>query len=307
MRPATMAVQDLLAGWGPDTNIREFELYTFTLEGGEVLRYSGGQCGLQAPAPDTNSPLLVFPLGPGFKHNSIKEQIGVQVGELEIEVHAGPDDMLALGAAITWQRALWAGLFDGAWCALWRAYVQPPLNVVGTITRFYGPVGDVELGRTRPLIKVKSALDLLDVQFPKRLFQSACGYDFGAPGCDYDRVLGKNALGTSTGLGAVNITCLAGSSAGQILTSFTPATADDYDNGTIIATSGANNGYKRTLRQLISGVIYLFQPWIFPVVAGVDTFQLLPGCAHTQAACARRQNSLRFGGYPYIPPPEAAV
>lgn len=315
-RPCIAGLQTLLEGWTPDTNIRRFDLYTFTLSGGEILRFSGGQCGLQAPAPNTSTPLFIFPLGPGLQHNGIKEQVGVQVGELEIEVHAGPNDKLALGSPITWQRALWGGLFDGAWCSLWRAYVVPTLpamTVVGTISRFFGPVGDVELGRTKPIIRVKTALDLLDTQMPKRLFQSACGWDYGMPGCDVDRVNGLNADGASNGLAAVDINCLAGSSQSQIVTLFVPTTADDYDNGTIVSTSGANNGYKRTLRQLDSaGIISLFHPWIFPVDAGNDTFQLLSGCAHTEAACARRLNDAaggpnRYGGFPNIPPPEAAI
>jgi len=57
MRPATTALQALLASWTPDTDIKMADLYTFTLQGGEVLRYSGIQTALSAPAPDTDLPL----------------------------------------------------------------------------------------------------------------------------------------------------------------------------------------------------------------------------------------------------------
>jgi hypothetical protein len=55
-----------------------------------------------------------------------------------------------------------------------------------------------------------------------------------------------------------------------------------------------------------SAIVYFLKPFIFPLVPG-DSFNLLPGCSLTQAACADRQNSARYGGFPQIPPPESAV
>ena len=47
--------------------------------------------------------------------------------------------------------------------------------------------------------------------------------------------------------------------------------------------------------------------WLEPVTVG-DGFELLPGCDHTLATCQGTFNNLsRFGGFPYIPPPELAV
>jgi hypothetical protein len=62
-----------------------------------------------------------------------------------------------------------------------------------------------------------------------------------------------------------------------------------------------------TMCGLTGGILYQLQPWLSPVAVG-DTFQLLPGCDHTTATCnATFQNLDRFGGFPYIPPPEAAA
>jgi hypothetical protein len=221
---------------------------------------------------------------------------------------------LGLGGTLTWQAALQAGLFDGGWCRVWRAYLSSG-NVVGTISRFFGRVGDVEIGRTKTVIHVNSLTDLLTAQMPRRLFQAACTHIFGEPGtgmCGYDRVNGTNAVGAATGIGAQTITCDVTSTQSVIFTDFVPSPSTAYDNGSIIGLSGQNAGYTRTIGQLDSsiapsGVFYL-KPWIFPVAAGTDTFQLLPGCDHTLTTCSGTfQNQLRFGGFPDIPPPEAAV
>jgi hypothetical protein len=337
MRPATTALQALLASWTPDTDIKMADLYTFTLQGGEVLRYSGIQTALSAPAPNTDpatdgSPLYGFALGPPIERTKITERIGLDVSKVDITVYAGPDDTLGLGGGMTWQAALWAGLFDGAWCRVWRAYITPPATVVGTISRFFGRVGEVEVGRTKTRIQVNGLTDLLTVQMPRRLFQAGCMHVFGGRDandsvigmCGYDRVHGQNALGDSTGIGEQIITCQAStdgarvSDQGVIYTRFQPSPSTVYDNGSIVGVTGQNAGYTRTIGKIdfnayFDGIgalypIYFLKPFVFPVVAGTDQFQLLPGCDHTLATCTNTfQNQLRFGGFPDIPPPESAI
>jgi hypothetical protein len=328
MRPATTALQTLLASWGPDVDIQMADLYQFTLQGGEVLGYSSFQTALSAPAPNTDTPLLYFALGPPIERTKITEKIGVEVGHIDVTVYAGPNDELGLGGTLTWQAALHAGLFDGAWCRVWRAYITPPATVVGTISRFFGRVGEVEVGRTKTRIQVNSLTDLLTVQMPRRLFQAGCPLVFGenltAGSCSYDRIAGKNALGVSTGIGQELITCQVStdhvdtSNQSVIYTRFAPSPSTAYDNGSIIGLTGANARYTRTLGKIgfnayfdtIGALypIYFLKPWIFPVVAGTDTFQLLPGCDHTLATCTNTfQNQLRYGGFPDVPPPESAI
>jgi hypothetical protein len=309
MKPVNPALAALIDSWGPDTNIQMGNLFVFSLQGGEVLTYSGYQTALRAPAPNTTSPLLTFYLGPGFKLSKISEKIGTEVSETDIELYAGANDMVLPGGTLTWQQAIWSGLFDGATCKIWRAFITPNDNaVVGTVYEFYGRIGDIEIGRTKTLIRVKSLLDLLTVQMPRRLFQATCNHIFGGPMCGYDRVNGLNASGVPTGIGQVPFNSGPGSDQRQINTGgFMPfPTGAEYDNGSIIGVTGANAGYTRTIGKLASGVVYFLKPFIFPVVVG-DSFNLLPGCPLTQAACADRQNSARYGGFPQIPPPESAV
>lgn len=296
-RPCTAAVQSLLDNWTPLSRNAICDLYTFTLTGGETLRYSGWQKAIAAPAPETDSPLITFPLGPPIKRSKTKIQIGVTVDELEIEVYASGDDLVLNGGALSWQEALRGGLFDGAYCDLWRCFMSPPGTVIGTIKWFYGRVGDVDIGRTKSTIRVKSLLDLLTVQMPRRLFQAACGHVFGDTMCGFDRT----TLQQST-------VCVNGSSQAQIWTDDVfPDPEGLFDNGTLIGATGANSGYKRTINKVTEGIIYLLEPWIFPVEDG-DEFTLLPGCPHTFEACDETfGNSERFGGFRWVPPPENSV
>ena len=141
---------------------------------------------------------------------------------------------------------------------------------------------------------------------PRRLYGAACGHSFGDAMCGYDRVAGKNALGTSTGNGQATITAAAGTTQSLITGMATVPTI--YNEGTVTGATGANAGYSRTIANLGNGAqVGLFKAFLFPIAVG-DTFTLLPGCDHTTATCsAKFQNLLRFGGFPYIPPPELAV
>jgi hypothetical protein len=317
--PATSGLIAFLSSWSTAVAARMADLYIFTLVSGEVFYYSGFQTPLLAPMAATTSPLFEFVLGPRFKRGKLKTQVGPTIDQLDIEVFADQDDILGFfsGGALTWQQAFHQGLFDGAFCELLRAYISYgapdyiTYTVQGTVTRFYGRVSDIEIGRTSSKIMVKSLLDLLTVQMPRRLFQSACNHKFGEPGvgmCGYDRVNGLNALGSSTGIGQVTITCGGGSDQNSIATSFVPSPSTSYDNGSIVGASGLNSGFMRTIGKISGGVIYFLKPWVFPVVAGTDQFNLLPGCDRTLATCTGTfNNQLRYGGFPYVPPPESAV
>lgn len=296
-RPASAALRTFLDDWDPLTPAATCDLYTFTLDGGEVIRFSGYQKAVSAPEPATTAPMVYFPLGPALKRNSTQVQIGVHVDELVIEVLANDEELVLANGNITWQEALRFGLFDGAHCDLWRCFMSPPGTVKGTLRWFYGRVADVEIGRTRNVIHVKSLLDMLTVQMPRRLFQAACNHIFGGEMCGFDRTTM-----------AQTITAEVGSNRAQIFyTGPDPDPDTLFNNGTITGTSGGNDTYRRTINQLVDGVIYLLDPWIFSVAEG-DTFEILPGCPHTYEACDETFNNAdRYGGFRWVPPPETAV
>jgi uncharacterized phage protein (TIGR02218 family) len=316
MRPCSAALAAFLHGANYESV--QIDLYTFALVTGEVFRYTSSHAPLTVPAagfPDGSINAgedRGFALGPRFGRSKITTKIGVEPTQLDIDVLAGPDDLVG---TTTFAEAVRVGLFDGATVELDRFFAPPQAagpgsldTSLGCLLWFYGRVAECEVGRSRIAIRVKSLMNLLAVQqMPRRLYQASCNHVFGDMMCGYDRVLGTNAVGATTGIGAVTIEALAGSTQAQIATSFSPSPAIAYDEGTIMALSGANSGAMRTVAALTGGVVSLLKPWLSPVSVG-DTFQLLPGCDHTTQTCQTvLQNIARYGGFPHVPPPESAA
>jgi hypothetical protein len=316
MRPCSAAMTAFLHG--ANYEAVQIDLYTFALTTGEVFRYTSGNAPLTVPAAGFPSGSVnvgierSFALGPRFGRSKIMTKIGVEPTELEIDVLAGANDLVG---TMTFAEAVRVGLFDGATVELDRFFAPPqaagsrPLDTgLGCLLWFYGRVAECEIGRSRTTIRVKSLINLLSVQqMPRRLYQASCNHVFGDVMCGYDRVLGKNSAGALTGIGAITVPALPGSTQAQITTSFSPSPATAYDEGTITALSGANSGATRTIAALTGGVVRLLKPWLSPVSIS-DMFQLLPGCDHTTQTCHTvLQNIARYGGFPYVPPPESAA
>lgn len=306
MRPASAALQTYLAA---NDSVVVFDLYTFALPSGQVLRYSGWTTPLTIPgtcfpAESLNynaTSYTSFALGPRFDRSTVTTKIGIEPTELDISILAGAGDLVG---TLSFAEAVRVGEFDGATVELDRFFApaQPdgsgaPATNLGAIVWFYGRVAESDVGRSRIEMKVKSLLNLLaQQQMPRRLYQAACTHVFGDAMCTFNRA----SL-------AATVTALSGSTQAIVATSLTPSPATLYDQGTIVALAGANAGQSRTIAGVAAGNVYLLKAWLYPVVPG-DTFELLPGCDHTIATCQNTFNNLsHFGGFPYIPPPELAV
>jgi hypothetical protein len=316
MRPCSTALAEFLHG--ANYEAVQIDLYTFALVTGEVFRYTSGTAPLTIPAAGFPSGSInagaerTFALGPRFGRSKITTKVSVEPTELNIDVLADPGDLVGI---TPFAEAVRVGLFDGAMVELDRFFAPPqaagsgPLETsLGCLLWFCGRVAECEVGRSRIAIRAKSLMNLLAVQqMPRRLYQASCNHVFGDAMCGYERVLGRNAAGVSTGIGAVTIVALAGSTQARIATGFSPDPTTAYDEGTITALSGANSGATRTVAALAEGVVRLLKPWLSPVSVG-DTFQLLPGCDHTTQTCQTvLQNIARYGGFPHVPPPESAA
>jgi uncharacterized phage protein (TIGR02218 family) len=305
MRNASAALQDYLA---QSDDFVIVDLYTFALPSGSVLRYSGWTTALTIPGTAFPAGSLNynaagytdFALGPRFGRSMVTTKIGVEPTELDISVLAGAGDTIG---TFIFAEAVRVGEFDGATVELDRLFAPPQANggalanSLGAIVWFCGRVAETDVGRTTISFKVKSLMNLLAVQqMPRRLYQAACTHVFGDAMCAFDRA----SLATTQ-------SALAGSTQAQIATSLTPNPATLYDQGTIIGVTGANAGLTRTITQVSGGTVSLLKAWLYPVAVG-DTFRLLPGCDHTVATCQNTFGNLsRYGGFPYIPPPELAV
>jgi hypothetical protein len=100
-----------------------------------------------------------------------------------------------------------------------------------------------------------------------------------------------------------------------------PATTTPYALGSVIGASGANAGQTRTIAGFASGSSLSVKLAFLSAPAPGDTFQILPGCDRSQRTCFstfqntradpsgsyNAANADRFGGFPYVPPPEDAI
>jgi uncharacterized phage protein (TIGR02218 family) len=263
------------------------DLYTITMVGGAVLRYSAAPTVLAANG-------YPFTLGPKFERSKTKVVIGTQVDELEVKIYPEPTDLIG---GVPFLEAAWQGQLDGALLQLERAFMPTYGDTSpGTVVLFAGRISDIECARTGIDIKCRSHLELLNIQMPRRLWQSSCTHTFGDGMCQFDR----SALQSTFTAGS-------GSTPAQIATYVSPTPTNLYVQGTIIAVTGANTGASRTIADMAAGWVYVKLAFLSPILAG-DQFQLLPGCDHTLATCQNVfNNSNHFGGFPYIPTPETAV
>ena len=89
------------------------DLYTITLVGGSVLRYSAAPTALSANG-------YLFALGPKFERSKTKIVIGTQVDELEVRIYTEPTDPIG---GTPFLEAAWQGQLDGALLQLERAFM----------------------------------------------------------------------------------------------------------------------------------------------------------------------------------------
>jgi uncharacterized phage protein (TIGR02218 family) len=165
----------------------------------------------------------------------------------------------------------------------------------GTVILFSGRISDIDCSRTGIEMKGRSHLELLNIQMPRRLWQSSCTHVFGDAMCLFNR---SSLAATFPAASGSTTTVIQG----------TPTTTTPYAQGTIIAVTGGNAGYSRTISNFVSGAAVTVKlAFLSPVAVG-DQFQLLPGCDRTLATCTNVfNNAVHFGGFPYIPTPETAV
>lgn len=281
------ASEALIALLGSSEQFIMADLYTFTLVGGSALRYSAAPTALTANG-------YTFAPGPKFERSKTKVVIGTQVDELEVKVYPEPTDLIG---AVPFLEAAWQGQLDGALLQLERAFMPTYGDTSpGTVVLFAGRISDMDCSRTGIDIKCRSHLELLNIQMPRRLWQSACTHVFGDTMCQFNR----SSLQATFSAGV-------GSTQAQIATAVAPSPANLYIQGTVIGVTGANAGSSRTVANMDGGWVYVKLAYLSPVAVG-DQFRLLPGCDRTLATCANVfNNAIHFGGFPYIPTPETAV
>lgn len=288
---STGALAALLNSGAP---VRRADLYTLTLAGGAVYRWSGHDLQLSGGGN-------TWTLGPGLKRTRVRFTVGVEVDTLTVTltdnvgttINGTPlipfiaNDGLR-GARLQLDRAFW-GVADTA--------------PVGALLWFPGRVSIWSVDRYQAQLTIKSDLELLDVMVPREVYQPPCLNTV------YDA-----ACGASKAAFTVTGTASAPAAAGSAVFSHGLAQAAGYfDLGGVTFTSGANAGITRTVRTHAGGTITVTPPWPGAIAAG-DAFAIYPGCDLTQGGangCPKFHTAaevkVRFRGQPYIPLPDTVT
>lgn len=289
------------------------DLYTITLFTGQVLRFTTGDF-------DVSWNGNTYPTG-GVKVDQKESKvqahwkIGFDVDTWMVVFMPRPVDPVT-GALfpdkvgnVPWLQAAHSGTFDSADFQVDRAFFSsiptwpmPPGGAVplGTRTIFAGIVAQVDCSDLSANFTVNDYRSLLSISMPRHYFQSPCRFNLFGPGCN------TNGLARSTF--AVNGTAGAGSTQANIVapTLAAPGGSGTYALGTVVMTSGLNNGFSATVQSWDGTNLSLVQPLPFEVIAG-DTFSAAPGCDLSLASCTAFGNTQNFGGTPFIPTPEVVT
>ena len=284
MKSATVTLAAFLAS---TRQLVMADLYTFTLSGGSVLRYTDAQLTQSDESGNAYLPLNI-------ERSGIRSVRGVEVDSLKVTIGANASVQIN---GVPLLAFIANGGFDGSTVLLKRAFKADwNLPLQGTLILFGGRFGQVsEASRTRVQFAVNSWLELLNQQMPRNLFGVDCLHTLFDSGCGLSR-----AAFTLAG------TAQAGSTSTVVQGSASAANGV-YDLGTLTFTSGVNAGVKRTIKRQVGGVITLL-PDLPATPAAGDAYQITQGCDRAMGTCSAKFNNLaRFRGFPFIPTAETSL
>ena len=194
------------------------------------------------------------------------------------------------------------GLLDGASFLLQVASMGADVDpdTLGTMEIFAGKVAGIDCDGITASIGVKGKNNDLDQYTPRNLYQVPCNHAFCDPGCTLNKASFTAAYTVGTAPTAVFIPW-----AGRA-----PANYATYQNGTLLMTSGAASGARRTVTQATSAGLELSYPLAELPAAG-DGFTALQGCDKTlnsgsSQSCTAYSNTQNYRGYPFVPPPASS-
>lgn len=290
-------------------------LYTITLFGGGVIRFTDADCDIVGVSSDAKVNGFTYASG-GVRvdQKASKTQahwkLGLDTDTWTLVVMPRPVDIVT-GAAfpdtigsVPWLQAAQAGSLDAADFQVDEAYFSslpswpmPPSGAVpvGCRTIFAGVIAEVETNSIQATLVVNDYRMLLAQQMPRRFFQAQCKNTLFDASCGLIQAsFAVPAVAAAASTQAVIV--------GQGLAA--PQGSRTYTLGAIMFTDGLNAGFWRTVKQWDgANTLSLLNPLPFLVSAG-DTFTAYPGCDKQVATCAAFGNLVNFGGFPNIPPPE---
>jgi hypothetical protein len=300
-------------------NFVMLDLYKLTLNGGAVVRWHGGPMNEAVSfAAAGGQPTVAdgtYLAGPIVERGKISTKLGLEVATLDAKITAAASDPINGAPLIPFAQGRG---FDGAAVQLFRAFLPawPAPNVAAAITglviAFSGRVTSIkEMSRAGFTMTVSAWTVLLNVNMGPDVFQAGCLNTH----YDADCALAKISAG---GLGAsppqnqwAGTVGAAPTAKSFPLSGAAGGMADHYfDRGTILFTSGANNGLRRTVQSYAGGVATF--AFGFPAApAPGDAFIASRGCLLTLTDCKAQRTALdaeeHFRGQPFTPPALQAV
>lgn len=294
-------------------------LYTFQLAGGGSIRLTDADFdilgnNLISPNAALVNGQLYSSGGVRVDQKQSKTQAHLKVGTdtdtWTVVFMPRPVDLVT-GAAfpdtigsVPFLEACQGGAFDAADLQVDEAYFSgvptwpmPPggLKPVGCKTIFAGEVAEIDNSSLFSVFTINDYRSLLTLQVPLQFYQGQCRFTLFDAGCQLPAASF-----------AINGTVSAGSTQATIIANGLPKPqgSGTYQLGRMVFTSGLNAGFQRTIKSWDgSFTLGVLNPFSFDIAAG-DTFTVYPGCNKLLTTCALFNNTINYGGQPFIPAPE---
>jgi hypothetical protein len=220
------------------------ECFTLTLASGAVLRY-------------TNYDVPVWLNGLYFAANAVriddlkfKQTTGLDIDQQEIDlIYSATDNVLG----VPWGVAIRNHVLDGCYVQRDRAFFNPyttwldPLHgatAAGGVTLFRGRVADISAyGRTSAQINLKSDLVLLDIDYPRNIWQASCLHTLYDSGCGLSRGAYQGTGAVGAGATNVIVPYAIGGTGGVINVSMSGAAGAPIARVVLTSPASINNTY----------------------------------------------------------------
>jgi hypothetical protein len=315
LNPALVALfNNYQAGLG---GLHVARLYTITLFGGDVIRFTDADFDINAAITlgnNAQSAATYTSRGVGVDQQASKTQahwkVGTDTDSWTLVVIPRPFDLVT-GApfpdtigSVPWLQAAQGGALDAADFQVDEAYFSavpswpmPPAGAspVGCLTIFAGTIAEVDTTNSVAVLTVNDYRQLLTLQMPLHYFQSQCRHTLFDSGCQISS--SPYRIEGSAG---------AGSTPSVIIGNGLPAPrgSGTYQLGRIVMFGGLNKSFSRTIKYWDGAfTLSLLNPFPFAVEPG-DSFVVFPGCDKLFTTCGAFNNQINYGGQPFIPPPE---
>jgi uncharacterized phage protein (TIGR02218 family) len=275
------------------TNAARADLFTITLTGGAVLRWTSWAQDVTFTPAETGVKTTWLAGPPHLTRGNTNVSAGLSTDSHDCQVL----DPGTLINGVPLLERIHRGDFDLATYQLDRAFAPSAGAAwIDCLNKFYGQITDVQdLNSNGCKFTVKSMLHLFDSNWPRNIIESQCLNTLFDAGC-----------GLSASAFVVAGTVHTGSNGNTLVTGL--SNPDGYfDRGRVVFTSGPMTGKAALVKSYVGGTASFSGPLPYVPTVG-DTFNIYPGCDKTSATCtAKFSNLVNFAGFPFVPAPEVAL